>query len=35
MNILEITQTLTLDDKVEQSLTINARTGELKRHAKR
>ena len=35
MNISEITQTFTLDDKVEQSLTINARTGELKRHAKR
>ena len=35
MSILEITQTFTLDDKVEQSLIINARTGELKRHAKR
>ena len=35
MNISEITQTFTLDDKVEQSLIINARTGELKRHAKR
>lgn len=35
MNILEITQTFTLEDKVEQSLTINARTGELKHHAKR
>ena len=34
MNILEITQTFTLDDKVEQSLIISARTGELKRHAK-
>ena len=34
MNISEITQTFTLDDKVEQSLTISARTGELKRHAK-
>ena len=34
MNISEITQTFTLDDKVEQSLIINARTGELKRHAK-
>ena len=34
MNISEITQTFTLDDKVEQSLIINTRTGELKRHAK-
>ena len=34
MDISEITQTFTLDDKVEQSLIINARTGELKRHAK-
>ena len=35
MNISEITQTFTLDDKVEQSLIINTRTGELTRHAKR
>ena len=35
VNIPEITQTFTLEDKVEQSLTINARTGELKHHAKR
>lgn len=35
MNILEITQVYTLEDRVERALVLSARTGELKRYTRR